>query len=365
MTTKLEDMAPSTPERGPLQALIRDILSPNSGVTVERPEADVPGYRRALSLKRYIDFGQILANSRFSQPLLEATSAILARIQLDSRFTTVMTHSGPAELFCQRLSLPFRSLSVSDMSIASGDFLARVKKEERVLFLTDVIYTGNTVQHILASLRHAGAIPVGVLCLLRVAPSSIRLYASDIPIHAVMEIPLDALCNTVCDADLIAQSELLYEDGQTDSGEIVSVFSAISAEVKRRLALHPEGLYVLSPRLFEELVASILKDYGFEVELTPRTRDGGRDVIAYIRSVACSVLTYIECKKYAPDRKVGVEIVRSVYGVHNIHKASKSLIVTTSFFTRDAIEEAQRIGGPLELKDYVDLKTWLARYKTV
>lgn len=42
----------------------------------------------------------------------------------------------------------------------------------------------------------------------------------------------------------------------------------INTELKRYLNKHPEKLYDLSPRKFEELIASILEDLCFEVELT-------------------------------------------------------------------------------------------------
>jgi len=105
-----------------------------------------------------------------------------------------------------------------------------------------------------------------------------------------------------------------------------------------------------------------MEDFGFEVELTQATRDGGRDIIAYIRNAVCSYLTFVECKRYAPDNKVGVGVVRSVSGVHYLKRASKSMIVTTSFFSKDAKEEASAIEHQLELKDYTDIKQWLARY---
>lgn len=157
--------------------------------------------------------------------------------------------------------------------------------------------------------------------------------------------------------------EELYAETEPDSvdkqGVIVTTFDN---EIKKYLKKHPEKLYELSPRKFEELVASILKDLGFDVELTQATRDGGRDIIAHVRNAVCSYLTHIECKRYAPDNKVGVGIVREVLGVHHIRKATKSIIVTTSFFSNDAIKEAQMMENQLDLKNFNDLKSWLQRY---
>lgn len=136
----------------------------------------------------------------------------------------------------------------------------------------------------------------------------------------------------------------------------------IDDEVKKYFNKHPERLYDLNPRKFEELIASILKDFGFDVELTKATRDCGRDIIARIKNSVVDILTYVECKRYAADRKIDVGIIREVIGVHYIRKPSKSIIVTTSSFTKDAIAEAKYLENQLELKDFNQIKEWLKKY---
>lgn len=158
------------------------------------------------------------------------------------------------------------------------------------------------------------------------------------------------------------EEELYSEPENIDPGESRFVILNIDDEIKKYLKRHPEKLYDLSSRKFEELVASILKDLGFDVELTQTTRDGGRDIIAYVRNSVCSYLTHIECKRYAPDNKVGVGIIREVIGVHQIRKATKSIIVTTSFFSSEAMNEAKAMENQLDLKDFNDLKAWLQKY---
>ena len=98
------------------------------------------------------------------------------------------------------------------------------------------------------------------------------------------------------------------------------------------------------------------------MELTQATRDGGRDIIAHVKNAVSSYLTYIECKRYAADNKVGVGIVREVIGVHHIRKPTKSIIVTTSFFSKDAIREAEKMENQLDLKDFTGIKAWLQHY---
>lgn len=132
--------------------------------------------------------------------------------------------------------------------------------------------------------------------------------------------------------------------------------------IKNYFKRNPDKLYEMNPRKFEELIASIFKDLGFEVELTKATRDGGRDIIASIRTAATNFLTYVECKRYSADRKIDVSIIRDVAGVHYLDRPSKSIIVTTSFFTKDAKEIASKIENQLDLKDFDDIKAWLEKY---
>jgi HJR/Mrr/RecB family endonuclease len=159
-----------------------------------------------------------------------------------------------------------------------------------------------------------------------------------------------------------ATEELFEADEWTSRPETAVLFSDVNEELKRYFAKYPDKLYELTSRKFEELIASILKDFGFDVELTKATRDGGRDIIAYIKNAVCSYMTYVECKKYSADNKVGVGIIREVAGVHHLRQPNKSIIVTTSFFTKDAVEEARKIEQQLELKDFDAIKMWLGRY---
>ena len=57
----------------------------------------------------------------------------------------------------------------------------------------------------------------------------------------------------------------------------------------------PEELYSLSPRRFEELIAEVCHRMGYKVELTPATRDGGRDIVA-TRYAETRSQVLIECK---------------------------------------------------------------------
>lgn len=147
-----------------------------------------------------------------------------------------------------------------------------------------------------------------------------------------------------------------------NSGVIESV-AAVNEKLIAHLAHCPELLYNLEPRRFEELVAELLKAQGFEATLTPRTRDGGRDILA-ARSDRLGTLLYrVECKRYAPAKKVGVEVVRSIYGVVQSERANKGVIVTTSSFTTQALAFATPLRYQLSLRDFGALTRWLDDFR--
>jgi restriction system protein len=86
-------------------------------------------------------------------------------------------------------------------------------------------------------------------------------------------------------------------------------------------------------RKFEELVAAAYHQAGYdEVILTPRSNDGGRDVIATKHGVG-SIRIYDSVKKLAPGRPVPADDVRALLGVVTAAgNVSKGIVTTTSIF---------------------------------
>lgn len=155
-----------------------------------------------------------------------------------------------------------------------------------------------------------------------------------------------------------ASSAPLFEAPEPTDSAIV-VVQSISEELIAQLSRSPDLLYELAPRRFEELVARLLEKQGCEVTLTKATRDGGYDILGRIKAGPANLLFLAECKRYAPDRKVGVEVIRGLYGVSELQKANYGLIVTTSSFSRDAMREQIRMGPRMQLAEYQDLRSWL------
>jgi restriction system protein len=137
-------------------------------------------------------------------------------------------------------------------------------------------------------------------------------------------------------------------------------------DIRNHLARHPEHLHTMNPRVFEGLVGEFMRSYGWDVEYTAQTRDGGYDIIAIRHHSPSSLRVLVEAKRFAPDCPVGVGIVRSVYGVRALRHASQVIIATSSYVSEDAKREFIHV-VPWEL-DFVEreqILSWCMRSKAV
>ena len=145
--------------------------------------------------------------------------------------------------------------------------------------------------------------------------------------------------------------------------KIVVTEAARIRKILLDIYLNNEKLYQLDPRGFEKVVAELLSNQGFDIGLTKQTRDHGYDILALKSVKGLSPVKYlVECKRYRKDRKVGVEIVRSFKEVICTEQANKGLIVTTSYFSRDAIKKREETPLLLDYKDKDELMEWINDY---
>jgi RNA polymerase sigma factor (sigma-70 family) len=146
--------------------------------------------------------------------------------------------------------------------------------------------------------------------------------------------------------------------------EISVIKDEINAELIRYFAKHPHKVHDIDANKFEKLVAELMKDMGYDVHLTPPTRDGGRDIIAVLNVPSNDqIVTIVECKRHRVDRPVGIDIVRSfLYTLREQDKANAGWIVTTSNFSQDALNKQKEYKWLLSLKDNRNLAAWCSNY---
>lgn len=129
--------------------------------------------------------------------------------------------------------------------------------------------------------------------------------------------------------------------------------SEINDQLLYGLSQNPNLLYNLSSYDFERVIAKIFEKKGFSIKITPQTRDGGKDIFI-AKNDLCSFLFYVECKKYAPNHPVGIEVIQRLYGVISAEKATGGIIVTTSYFAKPAKDYLQKFNltHQITLQDY-------------
>lgn len=97
-----------------------------------------------------------------------------------------------------------------------------------------------------------------------------------------------------------------------------------------------EEVEKMNGRSFEIFCGELYKALGYNVTLTPATNDLGRDLILKKNGLT----TFVECKRYRKGNNVGREILQKAYGSSCLYGADKTIIITTSDFTKTAYEAA-------------------------
>lgn len=163
----------------------------------------------------------------------------------------------------------------------------------------------------------------------------------------------------------IIQPGLIGLDGQPlkkESSQFIGIrdqVRVVNNSILEIIEDDPKRIYSLTPRNFEELVGELLEKEGFNVTITKQTRDGGKDLFIAQNHRLGDFLFYVECKKYSMSNPVGVNVVRELYGTVAADRATAGLIVTSSYFTKDAIDFTQKIQHQMNLKDYFEICEWV------
>ncbi len=117
---------------------------------------------------------------------------------------------------------------------------------------------------------------------------------------------------------------------------------------RKSLSQKVDELIELTPREFEEYVAELLRNSGYDnVELTPYSNDKGLDVIAYKDGLKYGV----QCKRYRGT--VGSPEIQRFLGALSHAKADTGLFITTGMFSFEA--EKMACEHPIVLVNRLDL----------
>lgn len=146
----------------------------------------------------------------------------------------------------------------------------------------------------------------------------------------------------------------------TPDSPIITV-APINDEVLCYLKENPEEWFNLDGTQFQMVMQEIYSRLGYHVERTKLTRDGGKDLIIRKHELIGDFVYYVECKKYAPNRPIGVGIVREFKCMIDLDKVNGGIIATTSRFSKDARDLilGYDIGYQVQMHDGSKIKGFL------
>jgi len=150
---------------------------------------------------------------------------------------------------------------------------------------------------------------------------------------------------------------------KSDEGQLVEAVALPWFEIVRLLNRRPARVHELDWRKWEEIIAGAYRQAGFEVILTPRSNDKGRDIIATSPNGLGSVRFIEQVKAYSPGHLVTANDVRALIGVLTLDpNVSKGILTTTSDFAPGVLSDpdiARLMPYRLELKARDQLLEWL------
>lgn len=129
-------------------------------------------------------------------------------------------------------------------------------------------------------------------------------------------------------------------------------------EVQREKFRSLSDLQEMTPERFEEHIAYIFKQMGYQTEVVGGPGDYGVDIEAQ----RGKELVVIQCKRYQQGNKVPSRAVRDFIGAMLVADAHRGYFVTTSSFTKPAYEHAARIPR-VTLVDSSGIVNWWQEYK--
>jgi restriction system protein len=170
--------------------------------------------------------------------------------------------------------------------------------------------------------------------------------------------PLEAHTPSILLQAVVTRGEKT-EDGVVIEAVTIPWFKII-AFIKR----DPNAVYQLDCWKWEDMIAGAYRENGFDVILTPRSGDKGRDVIA-TRPGFVSIRIFDQVKAYTPGNLVPANDVRALYGVLGLAgNVSKGIITTTTDFAPGVYKDESLLAlmpHRLDLRPREKLIEWLTQ----
>jgi hypothetical protein len=140
-------------------------------------------------------------------------------------------------------------------------------------------------------------------------------------------------------------SQAAYERLKKIKKEATALRAAQLRELTNKWLSKPDLYLQMTPQRFEDAVAALFRELGYEVKQTPYSNDRGKDAIA----VKDGKKYLIECKRYAADGQIGRRDLQIFFAAMKEENAEAGFYINTGRFAKTAIEYAAK--NQIELYD--------------
>ncbi len=142
------------------------------------------------------------------------------------------------------------------------------------------------------------------------------------------------------------RGEVIFATHPEDKAEFQPKADYIEQEIGRHTATNSIGvdaenvsldaLQHMDERAFEELVATVWAEQGWQTEVTKGSGDRGVDIVAW-KNTPFEQKQLIQAKRYGPTNKVGSDAIQKYSGLYARNEQIDAVVVvTTSDFTSEA-----------------------------
>lgn len=139
---------------------------------------------------------------------------------------------------------------------------------------------------------------------------------------------LDAWFNGYSDENQFVYGKTIHE-----------IIKETSRQLAKVLAQNPEQFMEIEWRDLERIIATVFSDFGYNVELTPSAKDGGKDVIVWYKGESY----IIEIKHWNVKNKVGERYISDFLQVIIRENRKAGLYLSSSGYTSNAFEALSKI----------------------
>ena len=160
-------------------------------------------------------------------------------------------------------------------------------------------------------------------------------------------------------------AEVVEDPGIRENAEalIASSFELLNTELGRDIV---ERVHSFSPAFFERLIIDLLVRMGYGGGRAEMGRALGRvgDVDGVIKEDELGLdVVYVQAKRLDPDTGVPLREVRDFVGGLEGHRATKGVLVTTSYFPSTAYDFITRVSKRVVLIDGQELANLMIRHR--